>query len=82
MIENVANGVVWSENQVSIDITKAQSDELRAALSLIDKYKKIAIKEYRGKYKFNPERESDWCEFGYSVKNDKVLVLIRSGMAG
>ena len=75
-------GVVWGKYQVSIDISPEKADELRQALKIVQNYEKIALEAFKGKLKFNPKKESDWCEIEYSVKNDKVLVIIRDGMAG
>ena len=72
-VSSIWQGAVCGEHQVAIDISREQADELRKALSIVQKYEKMALAVYK---------ESDWCEIDYSVKNDKVLVLIRDGMAG
>ena len=81
-VSRIWQGAVCGEHQVAIDISREQADELRKALSIVQKYEKMALAVYKDKYKYNPDKESDWCEIDYSVKNDKVLVLIRDGMAG
>lgn len=84
-IESVEIGpgsVVWGLTNVFIGITKEESNELRAALAIVQKYEKAALQAFHHKFKHNPAKDSDWCEIDYSVKNDKVIVGIRDGMAG
>lgn len=84
-IENVERGagsVVWGLTNVSIEITKEESVELRSALAIVQRYEKTALQAIRHEHKYNPTKDSDWCEIAYSVKNDKVIVSIRDGMAG
>jgi hypothetical protein len=81
-IESIEDGVVYSKNQVLIKTTKEQSEELKKALKTIQEYEKLALEAYKKEYKHDARRDSDWCEVGYSVKNDCVFVTIRNGMAG
>ncbi len=75
-------GAVWGGYQVAIDISPEKADELRKALKIVQDYEKIALEAFKDKFKYNPTKTSDWCEIGYSVKNDKVLVIINDGMCG
>lgn len=81
-IDRVFDGVVSAETAISIEINKQASDELRSALAIIQKYQKAAIKAFQNKQKYDPTKKSDWCQISYSVKNDKVIVNIKDGMAG
>jgi len=81
-VERGPSGVVWGLTNVSIEITREESEKLRAALAIVQKYEKAALQAVRAKHKYNPAKDSDWCEIAYSVKNDKVIVGIRDGMAG
>jgi hypothetical protein len=81
-IECVFDGIVSRETKVSIEIDKTESEKLRSALELIQKYEKTAIEAFKNKQKYNPVKQSDWCEISYSVKNDKLIVNIKDGMAG
>ena len=81
-VSTLQQGVIWGEYQVAIDISLEKADELRKALKIVQDYEKIALEAFKSKFKYNPTKTSDWCEIGYSVKNDKVLVIIRDGMAG
>lgn len=81
-IERVQDGVIWGSTDIHIEITKEESDELRAALAVVRKYEKAALQEITLKNKYNPAKESDWCEISYATKNDRVIVNIRDGMAG
>jgi hypothetical protein len=73
---------VHSSNRITIGISEQEAEELRSALAIVQKYQKEAIKTFKKKYQYDPSRASDWCEFSYGVKNDKVFVDIRDGMAG
>ena len=77
-LEKTIGGVVWGEKHFSIPIDTVEANKLREALGLLNKHEKVALREY----KYNPKKESDWCEIGYAVKNDKVIVIVRDGMAG
>jgi hypothetical protein len=81
-VEIIKNGVVWMESRVEISILKEQADELRQALSIVQKYEKLATQAFKHEFKINPKKDSDWCEVSYAVKNDRVFVHIRDGMAG
>lgn len=80
-IERLPGSVVWGLTKVSLGITNEQAAELRKALETVQRYQKAAIQAYKHEYKHDP-KESDWCEFAYAVKNDRVIVSIRDGMAG
>lgn len=81
-IENGPSSVVWGSTNVSIRITKEESSELRSALAVIHKYEKAAVQEFVKKNKYNPTKDSDWCEISHAVKQDKLIVKIRDGSAG
>lgn len=80
-IERGPGSVVWGLVKVSLGITNEQAAELRKALDVVQRYQKAASQAYLHEYKYNP-KDSDWCEYAYAVKNDKVIVSIRDGMAG
>lgn len=66
---------------VIIDTTVEESQKLREALAVVEKYKKLAFEHFRKEKKFSPT-DSDWCMVSYAVKNDRVIVSIVDGMAG
>lgn len=80
-IEILPGSVVWRKSRVEISITKEQAEELKAALAVVQRYEKLANQAYRQEFKHSP-KDSDWCEYSYAVKNDRVFVSIRDGMAG
>jgi len=81
-IEHGQSSAVCGLTNVSIKITKEESAELRSALAIVQRYEKTALRAIHQEHKYNPTKDSDWCEIAYSVKNDKVIVSIRDGMAG
>ena len=81
-IQRTKSAVVSSEHCVSVAVTNENAAELRNALEVVDRYKKAAMQALTHKLKFNPEKDSDWCEVRFGVKNDRVLVYVESGMAG
>lgn len=85
-LKNILNSAVWAEDHVEIEISPEEANDLRQALKTIQKHKEVAIKAYKSHNGYSPERDhkdpSHWCEFDYCVKNDKIIVIIRNGMAG
>jgi len=78
-IENIYNGPVNAKSKVILEITKEQSEELRQALKLIDRYKDEAIRALKYKAEI---KGADWNMFGYAVKNDCVVVEVQVGACG
>lgn len=76
------SSAVSGECSVTLDISKEEADELRAALKIVDKYKNKAIKEAKRELKYNITKDSDWHMIGYAVKNDCVIVTIEDGACG
>lgn len=80
-IKEIGLSVVSGQVDVIFSTDVSESNELRSALGIVDKYKKAAftvIKEEKG---LNP-KESDWHMVSYCVKNNKIIVSIKDGMAG
>lgn len=71
------DGAVRGEQEVVISATKEQTDELRAALAVVGKFRMLAAQA--GKHK---EKDADWTMYRYTVKNDKVIVTIEAGACG
>jgi len=65
------------EKEVSIELPKEECDALRKALAIVGKYRKLALQCANHK-----DKDSDWTEVEYAVKNDKVIVSVRFGMCG
>jgi hypothetical protein len=82
-IENIKElpGIVSSQTDVILILdSKEEAQKLRDALAVVDRYRKVAFKALKDKH-IEPER-SDWYSVSYCVKNDKVIVSIKDGMAG
>ena len=62
-------------------ISNAESNELRDALAVVDKYKNAAIFVVKSKKKYDV-RTSDWHMVDYCVKDDVVIISVKDGMAG
>ena len=80
-ISDVFQSVIWSETDVSIALKPGEAENLRDALALIQKYEKAAFKAIKDKTG-NCPTESDWYNVQYAVKNDRIIVKIKDGMAG
>jgi hypothetical protein len=70
------NGAISGRDEVTFTATKAETDELRSALAIVDKWQKQALK------KVPLVEGSDWTMVTYAVKTDKVIVGIESGACG
>jgi hypothetical protein len=70
------SGAVNGRDEVTFTATKAETDELRSALAIVDKWQKQALK------KVPSAKGADWTMVTYSVKTDKVIVGIESGACG
>lgn len=57
---------------------KESTDELRAALALVDRYRKAAF----AALKLGKIADADWTMVDYAVKGDCVIVTIEQGACG
>lgn len=73
--KSIHNGPVSREDEITIPISKSEADVLRESLKDIDKYRKIANTKVTTKF-------SDWSQFEYCVKNDRVIVTVKQGACG
>lgn len=80
-VKAVPLSVVAGQNDVSIALEPGEAAKLRDALALIQKYEKAAFKAIKGKTGHCPTG-SDWHNVQYAVKNDKIIVKVKDGMAG
>jgi len=80
-VKDVAQGAVSGQTDVSISLEPGEAAKLREALALIQRYEKAALKAIKGEKKYSPT-ESDWHNIQYAVKNDRIIVKIKDGMAG
>jgi protein tyrosine phosphatase len=71
------DGAVRGERSVVISATKQETDELRAALAVVERFKKVALQAAKVK-----EKDADWTMLTYAVKTDKVIVKIEDGACG
>lgn len=72
-------GAVSCTWEIAIPFAEAeeQEAELRAALAVVQRYEKLAMRMARVKHK-----NADWTMVKMAVKNDKVLVTVQQGMCG
>jgi hypothetical protein len=70
------NGAVNGRDEVTFTATKAETDELRNALAIVDKWQKQALKQVPS------AKGADWTMVTYAVKTDKVIVGIETGACG
>ena len=77
-ISDERQGAISGYTTVRIPGTKEQMDELRAALAVVDRYKRKAMKAGNTV----KENWADWTMVGYAVKTDCVEVKVEQGMAG
>lgn len=81
-VEYIPDSAVSSIYNVTIPLSREESDLLRSSLAIVQKYQKIANQAVKNKTGHDPVKTSDWCEHSYSVKTDVVIISIRNGMAG
>lgn len=72
--KTIFSGPVNGRTEVIFEATKAETDELRAALAVVDKWKKQALKV--------APKDSDWTMVDYAVKTDTVIVGVENGACG
>ena len=75
----VRQGSINTLYEVTIVPEKGLEDtnELRLALALVDRYKKMALQALK-----TTEKQADWTMIEYAVKNDCVVVTVDQGMSG
>jgi len=71
------DGAVRGRRKVVVSATKQETDELRAALAVVDKFKRVALQAAKVK-----EKDADWTMLEYAVKTDRVIVTIEDGACG
>lgn len=76
-VRKIFNGPVNREQEVTIDISKEDADELRNALRVVQRYEKQVLKAAKVS-----KKESDWTMISYAVKNNKVIVIVQDGACG
>lgn len=76
--KTIFNGPVNGEHQVTFGLSNEGAEELRGALSIVQRYEKAAKKALGVTKNTHP----DWVMFGYSVKNDKVVITVEEGACG
>lgn len=80
-VKDVFQGAVHGQSDVILLIDSNEAKDLRAALAVVDKYKKAAVDAFKKEKKYDP-KESEWHMISYAVKNDRVIVSIMDGMIG
>lgn len=80
-IKNIYNNSVLGEDEVCITVSEQEAKNLKSALDLIEKYKKIGVETYKDRYKQEPEH-ADFCSYNYRVEDNKVFVIIQNGAVG
>lgn len=75
--KSLFHGSVCDEDEVVIETSEEESDELRKALRVVDKYRLASLNKIKYHY-----ADQDWTMVEYDVKNDKVTVKIIRGACG
>jgi hypothetical protein len=75
-INNIFDTPFAGADEVTIDVSASEFDELVQALSVVDKFKAEARKA------LNIEQESDWMMYKFSTRDGIVEVRIDQGMCG
>jgi len=70
-------GAIWGKSTVRLTATSEQTAELRQALAIVDRYKKVAMRAAKAN-----EKNADWTMVGYAVKTDCVVVTVEQGACG
>lgn len=76
-VKTIVDQAIYAKKEVSIELPPEECAALRKALSIIGKYRKLALQCANHKDKY-----SDWTMVDYAVKNDKVIVTIACGACG
>ncbi len=81
-VENLYSGAVSCANEVTFSLENvSESEELRQALAVVQRYQETAAKaSFVRVYGNSPN--CDWVMFDFAVKNDKVVVTVQSGSCG
>ena len=80
-VKAVPLSVVVGQNDVSIALESREAVKLREALALIRKYEKAAFKAIKEEIGYCPT-DSDWHNVEHVVKNDRIILKVKDGMAG
>jgi len=76
-VRTIAQQAVWGAKEVDIGLPKEECDAIRKALSIVGKYRKLALQCASHK-----DKNSDWTMVDFAVKNDRVIITVKYGMCG
>lgn len=76
-IRLITGGPLRTGHELTIQATPTQTNELRQALAVVDRWKKRALAAVGHK-----EKDADWTMVGYAVKTDRVIITVESGACG
>ena len=81
-VKKVYNGAVSGTDEVTILLPDpSESEVLRQALAVVQKYQDAATKATRIRV-HGKDPNCDWVMFNFAVKNDKVVITVASGSCG
>ena len=81
-VKNIYNGAVSRTREVTILLPDPkESEELRQALAVVQKYQDAATKATETRV-HGKDPNCDWVMFNFAIKNDKVIITVESGSCG
>jgi hypothetical protein len=73
-------GAVWGQATVTMtELTQAETDELRAALKVVDRYR---LRAHRAAGMSPAPKGGDWSMVDFCVKTDTVVCTVQVGACG
>lgn len=79
-VTNKRIGAVWTGATVTMtELTKAETDELRAALKVVDQYR---LRAHRAAGCSPAPKGGDWSMVDFAVKTDTVICTVQVGACG
>jgi hypothetical protein len=76
-VEEICANSKKTRTEITIAISRSESQKLKEALELIGKYKKAALEAIPTKQ--GSPLESDWLMHEYDISSNKVIVSITDG---
>lgn len=76
-VEQLCANSTKTKTQVALVISRSESQKLKEAIDLVNKYKKAALEAIPTKE--GSPLESDWLMLDYDVSSNKVVVSITDG---
>lgn len=77
-IESIHEHIGYTQDEIVFSITKEEKEELKNAIEVLEKYKKLANDAFIAEKKFS-FRDSNWHRLNYETKDRRAIITVEQG---